>query len=56
MELLTINQSAKFMGVHPNTIRNWIVAGTLAAYRIGRGIRIDKKDLEDILTPYGGGK
>lgn len=48
MKLLTINESAKLLRVHPNTIRNLIVAGKLPAYRIGRNIRIEEADLIDL--------
>jgi len=29
----SINEAAKALGVHPNTIRNWIKTGVLRAYR-----------------------
>ncbi len=48
MNFMTINQAAKFLKLHPNTIRNFIVRGQLPAYRIGRTIRIDEHDLLEI--------
>ncbi len=48
MNFMTINQAAKFLKLHPNTIRNFIVRGQLPAYRIGRTIRIDEHDLIEI--------
>ncbi|HAM34545.1 MAG TPA: MerR family DNA-binding transcriptional regulator [Elusimicrobia bacterium] len=30
---LTVSQAAKFLGVSPNTLRNWDKAGKLKAYR-----------------------
>jgi excisionase family DNA binding protein len=54
---LSIKQSAKLKGVHPNTIRNAIKAGKLPAERLGRNIiRINLQDLEALFTPYQGGE
>lgn len=56
-ELLTINQAAELLRVHPNTIRNLILRQELVAERIGaRIIRIRKQDLLNLLTPYQGGE
>ena len=41
---LSIAESAEYLGVHPNTIRNWIKLGTLQAGRVGlRTIRVQKQ-------------
>lgn len=46
MKLITIDEAAQRIGVHPNTIRNWLKAGNLKGYRIGpRFIRIDETEL-----------
>ena len=46
MKLITIDEAAERIGVHPNTIRNWLKAGNLKGYRIGpRVIRIDETEL-----------
>ena len=56
-DLITINQGAELLGVHPNTIRNMILRKELEAERIGaRIIRIRKQDLLNLLTPYEGGE
>lgn len=54
---LSIAESAEYLGVHPNTIRNWIRFGTLKAGRVGlRTIRIQKSDLDQLLTTYKAGE
>jgi excisionase family DNA binding protein len=54
---LSIAESAEYLGVHPNTIRNWIKLGTLKAGRVGlRTIRIQKSDLDQVLTAYKSGE
>ena len=34
--LWKIERAAKFVGVHPNTLRNWEKEGVIKPYRIGR--------------------
>jgi excisionase family DNA binding protein len=54
---LSIAESAEYLAVHPNTIRNWIRIGTLKAGRVGlRTIRIQKSDLDQLLTTYKAGE
>jgi excisionase family DNA binding protein len=49
MNLLTVRQAAELLGVHQNTIRNWITQGRLTAHRIGpKLIRINAEDLEQL--------
>jgi excisionase family DNA binding protein len=44
---LSLDEAAESMGVSVKTIRRWIAAGTLPAYRCGkRAIRIKLEDLE----------
>ena len=44
---MTTNQAAVFLGVHPNTIRNWADAGVLPSRRTsGNQRRFDPADLE----------
>lgn len=54
--LLTINESAEYLKLSPNTIRNFILRGTLKAERVGRSIRIQKANIDALLTPYVGGE
>jgi len=46
MEYCTIKEVAEIVGVHPNTVRNWIDNGDLKAYKLGKVVRIRKEDLE----------
>jgi len=46
MNLIDIKEAARTIGVHENTIRNWINAGILPAVKIGpRFIRIKPEEL-----------
>jgi len=40
LAFITIKKAAELLGVHPNTIRNWIEAGILRRYQVGRGYRV----------------
>lgn len=50
---LTIKQAAELIGVHENTIRIWINAGTLNAYRLNgtKIIRIAEADIHALKQP-----
>lgn len=51
-ELLTIAETAKYLGVHDHTIRRMISRGELRAYRYGsKLIRIDLADLTKTRAP-----
>lgn len=46
MSLLTIENAAEMLAVHPRTIRRYIAAGDLPAYRIGaRHIRVRTSEI-----------
>ncbi|MFC1949198.1 helix-turn-helix domain-containing protein [Chloroflexota bacterium] len=47
MAYITVKKTAEMLDVHPNTIRNWIKAGILRSYQVGRGYRVILKT-EDI--------
>lgn len=52
MSLLTIESAAEMLAVHPRTIRRYIAAGDLPAYRIGpRQIRVRHDDVTALLSP-----
>jgi excisionase family DNA binding protein len=46
---LTVAEVAEILRLNPQTVRNWIDAGTLPAIRIGRRVRIKRADLDRIL-------
>ena len=49
---LSLEEAADVMSVSSKTIRRWIAAGTLPAYRCGkRAIRIRVEDLESAPKP-----
>ncbi len=48
-ELLTVAQVAELLRLNPQTIRNWIDAGTFPAMHIGRRVRIKQQDLDDLI-------
>jgi excisionase family DNA binding protein len=49
-QLLTVSQVAEQLQVTPQTIRNWIDSGVLPAARIGRGFRIRRTDVDELLS------
>jgi excisionase family DNA binding protein len=50
-QMLTVNEVAHLLHVHPNTIRLWSKIGALKAYRIGkrRDYRFNPDDVETFL-------
>ncbi len=49
-EFLTVAEIATLLSLNPQTVRNWIDAGKLPAYRVGRRVRILKADLDAVLA------
>jgi len=50
--LLTIEEAAVYTALSTRTIRRWISAGDLPAFRVGpRSIRVRHDDLEQLLRP-----
>ena len=50
--LMTISAAAEYADVHPVTLRRWVAAGRLPAYRVGpRLLKIDLDELESIIRP-----
>lgn len=49
---LTVPQAAHRLGVHEDTVRRWIKAGTLPAYRLGpsQRIRVLPEDVDRMVT------
>ena len=52
MELLTVDEVAQNLRVHPITVRRYIAAGQMAAVRVGRSIRIPKESLDAFVKPF----
>ncbi len=52
-DFLRISEAAEYLGVSPNTLRNWENAGKIAAHRHPvNGYRLFKQDeLDDLLRP-----
>ena len=53
--LLTVNEVAHMLHVHPNTVRFWSRIGVLKSYRIGkrRDYRFNPADVETFLSKNG---
>jgi excisionase family DNA binding protein len=48
-EFLTVDEVAETLRVNPQTVRNWINDATLPAVRVGRRIRITRRDLNRVM-------
>lgn len=48
-ELLTVEQVAKLLQVHWQTVLNYIKGGKLRAVRLGKGYRIEKEELDNFI-------
>ena len=49
-QLVTVDEAADYVGVHPTTLRRWIAQGRLNSYAAGpRLIRIDLDELDAML-------
>jgi excisionase family DNA binding protein len=51
-DLLTVTQVAALLRLNPQTIRNWIDAGTFPARHIGRRVRIKRTDLDAFIDSH----
>ena len=49
-EFLTVAEVAPILKLNQQTIRNWIDQGSLAALRIGRRVRVLRRDLDQLLA------
>jgi excisionase family DNA binding protein len=48
-EFLTVAEVAELLKLNKQTVRNWIDAGYLRAFHVGRRVRILRSDLEELL-------
>ncbi len=55
--MLTTTEAARYLGVHPNTVRRWESRGLLPAYRLGtRGDRrFLREDIDRFLNSSASG-
>jgi excisionase family DNA binding protein len=49
-EFLTVAEVAAILKLNQQTIRNWIDAGSLPAVRVGRRVRVLRRDLDQLLA------
>lgn len=47
MQLLTTEDAAKRLGLHPETVRRFLREGTLRGVKIGRKHRIEESEIAD---------
>lgn len=50
LELLSVEEAARYAKVSVQTVRRWLKSGKLRFYRAGRQIRIDVSDLVHSLS------
>jgi len=51
-EVLTVDEVARYLRVHPMTVQRWCRSGDLPAAKIGRAYRIKKSDLDKWWTRH----
>jgi excisionase family DNA binding protein len=49
-ELLTVAEIADYLKLNPQTVRNWIDAGTLPALHVGRRVRIRRSAFDALIA------
>jgi excisionase family DNA binding protein len=49
-QLFRVEEPAQILNIRPKTMRNRISLGQIDIYRVGRGIRISKETLEEIIA------
>jgi excisionase family DNA binding protein len=50
-ELRSIDYAAEFLDVHPRTVRRMLNSGELDAYRVGRLIKVDMRQVHALAQP-----
>lgn len=53
MDLLTLQETARLLRVTPITVRRYIAAGRLPAMKVGKGVRVERQAVEQLLAPVG---
>lgn len=49
MTMLTPEEIAEKLRVHPNTVRDYLKRGILSGIKLGRAWRIEEKDFEEFI-------
>lgn len=49
-EFFTVGEIASLLKVNQQTVRNWIDHGILPATRVGRRVRVRKRDLDEFIN------
>ena len=56
MEFYTVEEVAKYLGVHHRTVMRWLKAGSLKGYKLGDGrtalLRIPKAEVKKFLDKH----
>jgi len=53
---MTVAEVAAILKLNQQTVRNWIDAGTLPAYRVGRRVRVRRSAFDElVVSSYSGG-
>jgi excisionase family DNA binding protein len=50
-DLLTVEEVAELVRVHPETVRRWTRSGRLPSVRVGLRRLVRRTDLDELLTP-----
>jgi excisionase family DNA binding protein len=50
--MLTVEDVAKELNIHPNTVRSYIASGELKALKLKREYRIRRADLDDFIKRH----
>lgn len=48
--MLTVSEAAKRLGVQESTVRAWVMRRRIPYLKIGRGVRIEEKELDRLLA------
>jgi excisionase family DNA binding protein len=51
MDLLTVQETARMLKVNPITVRRYIADGRLPAVKVGKGVRVRKEAIEQLIAP-----
>lgn len=44
---ITADEAAKILGVHPRTLKRFLITGKLKGTKVGRSWRLDEKDVHE---------